>query len=67
MKEVKDLYTKSKKYSSKVLKKTEMNGNTSYVCELENLILLSVAIIPKLIYEFNTLPNKIPADSLPDY
>lgn len=40
MKEVKDLYTKSKKYSSKVLKKTEMNGNTSYVCELENLILL---------------------------
>lgn len=40
MKEVKDLYTKSKKYSSKVLKKTEMNGNTSYVCELEDLILL---------------------------
>ena len=22
-----------------------------------------MAIIPKLIYEFNTLPNKIPADS----
>ena len=37
MKKVKDLH--SKKHSSKMLK-IKMNGNTSYVCELEDLILL---------------------------